>query len=223
MNLLALDSATEACSAALLHEGGSIERYEILGRGHAERLLPMVDELLTEAGIGLPALDAIAFGRGPGSFTGLRIAAGITQGLAAGAQLPVLPVSDLAAVASAAARFSGKDRILVCMDARMGQVYWAAFDCRTAIPHALTEEAVANPAEVVPPGGSTWFGAGHGFAAYPALAASLGARLAGTAPELLPRASNIARLAAVDFRAGRGLPAAQALPVYLRNEVVHRR
>ena len=86
MKLLALDSATEACSAALLLEGGLIERYELLGRGHAERLLPMVDELLTEAGIGLSALDAIAFGRGPGSFTGLRIAAGITQGLAAGAQ-----------------------------------------------------------------------------------------------------------------------------------------
>jgi tRNA threonylcarbamoyladenosine biosynthesis protein TsaB len=223
MKLLALDSATEACSAALLHEGGLIERYELLGRGHAERLLPMVDELLTEAGIGLAALDVIAFGRGPGSFTGLRIAAGITQGLAAGAQLPVLPVSDLAAVASAAARLSGKDRILVCMDARMGQVYWAAFDCRTAKPHALTEEAVAAPAEVVPPGGTNWFGAGHGFAAYPALAANLGARLAGTAPELLPRASDIARLAAVDFAAGRGLPAAQALPVYLRNEVVHRR
>lgn len=223
MKLLALDSATEACSAALLHEGGLIERYELLGRGHAERLLPMVDELLMEAGIGLAALDAIAFGRGPGSFTGLRIAAGITQGLAAGVRLPVLPVSDLAAVASAGARLSGKDRILVCMDARMGQVYWAAFDCRAGAPQALTEETVANPAEVVPPDAGAWFGAGHGFAAYPALAASLGAKLAGTAAELLPRASDIARLAAVDFAAGRGLPAAQALPVYLRNEVVHRR
>ena len=223
MKLLALDSATEACSAALLHEGGLIERHEDIGRGHAERLLPMVDELLKEAGIGLSALDAIAFGRGPGSFTGLRIAAGITQGLAAGAQLPVLPVSDLAAVASAAAQLTDKDRILVCMDARMGQVYWAAFDCSSGQPLALTEEAVANPAEVVPPGGTPWFGAGHGFSAYPALAASLGARLIGTAPQLLPRASDIARLAAVDFAAGRGLPAAQALPIYLRNEVVHRR
>ncbi|MSQ92221.1 MAG: tRNA (adenosine(37)-N6)-threonylcarbamoyltransferase complex dimerization subunit type 1 TsaB [Gammaproteobacteria bacterium] len=223
MKVLALDSATEACSAALLHEGGLIERYELLGRGHAERLLPMVDELLTEAGIGLPALDAIAFGRGPGSFTGLRVAAGITQGLAAGAQLPVLPVSDLAAVASAAARLSVKDWILVCMDARMGQVYWAAFDCSASPPLALTEETVANPAEVVPPGEGPWFGAGHGFKAYPALAASLGVRLVGIAPELLPRASDIARLAAVDFAAGRGLPAEQALPVYLRNEVVHRR
>jgi tRNA threonylcarbamoyladenosine biosynthesis protein TsaB len=223
MNLLALDSATEACSAALLHEGALFERYELIGRGHAERLLPMADELLAEARTGLSALDGIAFGRGPGSFTGLRIAAGTTQGLAAGAKIPVLPVSDLAAVAMAAWRLSGKDHILVCMDARMGQVYWAAFDCRADSPQAVTEEAVANPGEVAPPGGESWFGAGHGFAAYPALAENLGARLAGTAPELLPRASDILRIAAVDFAAGRGLPAAQALPVYLRNEVVHRR
>ncbi len=223
MKLLALDSATEACSAALLQEGGMIERYELLGRGHAERLLPMVDELLVEAGIGLSALDAIAFGRGPGSFTGLRIAAGITQGLAAGARLPVLPVSDLAAVASAGARLSGKNQILVCMDARMGQVYWAAFDCSAGQPLAVTEEAVADPASVAPPGPEPWFGAGHGFTAYPVLAASLGARLAGMAAELLPRASDIARIAAADFAAGRGLDAASALPVYLRNEVVHRR
>lgn len=222
MNLLALDSATEACSAALLHEAGLIERHELLGRGHAERLLPMVDELLAEAGIGLAQLDAIAFGRGPGGFTGLRIAAGLTQGLAAGARLPVLPVSDLAAVAVAGARQSGCKRQLVCMDARMGQVYWAAFDCSAIQPLALTQEALAGPAEVTAPEGS-WFGAGHGFAAYPELAARLGSRLIGTAPGLLPRASDIARIAAADFCAGHGVPAALALPVYLRNEVVHRR
>jgi tRNA threonylcarbamoyladenosine biosynthesis protein TsaB len=223
MKLLAIDSATEACSAALLHDGGLIERYELLGRGHAERLLPMVDELLAEAGIGLAALDAIAFGRGPGGFTGLRIAAGITQGLAAGARLPVLPVSDLAAVAAAGARLSGAHRLLVCMDARMGQVYWAAFDCSAAQPLALTPEAVADPADVMPPEGGPWFGAGRGFAAYPALTTRLGSRLNGVAPELLPRAADIARIAAGDFAACRGVGAANALPVYLRNEVVHRR
>lgn len=222
MKLLALDSATEACSAALLLEGGLLERYELLGRGHAERLLPMVDELLTEAGIALSALDAIAFGCGPGSFTGLRIAAGITQGLAAGANLPVLAVSDLAAVAAAGARHSGRTRILVCMDARMGQVYWAAFDCGGVRPLALTREAVTDPAEVAAPEGGPWFGAGHGFAAYPQLIAGLGSNLSGMA-DLLPRAGDIARIAADDFAAGRGLDAARALPVYLRNEVVHRR
>ena len=223
MKLLAIDSATEACSAALLHDGELIERYELLGRGHAERLLPMVDELLAEAGLDLAALDAIAFGRGPGGFTGLRIAAGITQGLAAGAQVPVLPVSDLAAIAAAGARQSGASRLLVCVDARMGQVYWAAFDCSAAQPQALTPEAVTNPEDVMPPAGVPWFGAGRGFAAYPVLAARLGSQLDGTAPDLLPRASDILRIAAVDFAAGRGLPAAQAQPVYLRNEVVHRR
>ena len=139
MKLLALDTATEACSAALLQDDRLIERYELLGRGHAERLLPMVDELLKEAGISLSALDAIAFGRGPGGFTGLRIAAGTVQGLAAGARLPVLPVSDLAAVALAGSQRSGSRRILVCTDARMGQVYWAAFDCSGSQPLALTD------------------------------------------------------------------------------------
>ncbi len=223
MKILAVDSATEACSAALLHEHGLIERYELIGRGHAERLLPMVDELLAEAGIGLAAVDAIAFGCGPGGFTGLRIAAGITQGLAWGAQIPVLPVSDLAAVAAAGSRISASDRILVCMDARMGQVYWAAFDCRSGEPLPLTPEAVADPGDVMPPGAAPWFGAGHGFAAYPALTTHLGGRLAGTAAELLPRAGDIAAIGAIGFAAGRGLPAAQALPVYLRNDVVHRR
>ena len=222
MKLLAFDTATEACSAALLHDGGLIERYELLGRGHAERLLPMVDELLAEAGIRLSALAAIAFGRGPGGFTGLRVAAGTAQGLAAGARIPVLPVSDLAAIALAGSGLSG-NRVLVCMDARMGQVYWAAFDCSGDQPVALTAEAVADPADVMPPDSGPWFGAGHGFAAYPAIAARLGKKLAGTAADLLPRAADIARIAAIDCAADRGVPAAQALPVYLRNQIVRRR
>jgi len=131
--------------------------------------------------------------------------------------------SDLAAVAAAGARQSGAKRLLVCMDARMGQVYWAAFDCSAPRPLALTAETVADPEGVSPPDGESWFGAGRGFQAYPALAARLGSRLAGAAPELLPRASDIARIAAVDFAATRGVDAALALPVYLRNEVVHRR
>lgn len=223
MKLLALDSATEACSVALLQDGQLHERYEVIGRGHAERLLPMVDELLSEAALKLDALDAIAFGRGPGSFTGLRIAAAVTQGLAAGARLPVLPISNLAAIALAGARMSGMRRILVCMDARMGEVYWAAFECEGAQTRAVTEEAVAAPAIVTPPGIETWFGAGHGFAAYPALADRLRGRLSGLAADLLPHAADIARIAAGDFAAGRRLNASQALPVYLRNEVVHRR
>jgi tRNA threonylcarbamoyladenosine biosynthesis protein TsaB len=223
MKLLAIDAATEACSAALLQDDVLAERFEVIGRGHAERLLPMIDELLKDSRLQVSELDAIAFGRGPGSFTGLRIAAGTAQGLAAGARLPVVPVSDLAAVAVAGARLSGSRRILVCMDARMGQVYWAAFDLNGGQPIALTDEAVADPAAVEPPAGESWFGAGHGFGAYPELADRLTARLAGSAADLLPRAGDIAQIAAIELGAGRSMPAALALPVYLRNEVVHRR
>ena len=223
MKLLALDSATEACSAALFQDGEVSERYEVIGRGHAGRLLPMVDELLKEAGLSMADLDAIAFGRGPGGFTGLRIAAGIAQGLAAASRRRVLPVSNLAAVAAAAKRSAGAERVLACMDARMGQVYWAAFDCSGRLPVAVTEERLSDPEGVSPPGEAAWFGAGHGFANYPGLAERLASRLCGTDPAILPRAGEIARIAAVELAEGRAVDAAQALPVYLRNDVVHRR
>jgi tRNA threonylcarbamoyladenosine biosynthesis protein TsaB len=222
MKLLALDTATEACSAALYRDGAVDERYEVIGRGHATRLLPMADELLVAAGLSVRDLDAIAFGRGPGGFTGLRIAAGVAQGLAAGIGKPVLPVSDLAALAAAGARSSGASRILACMDARMGQVYWAACDCSSGVPVAVGDEHLTDPDGVALPEGR-WFGAGHGFGAYPGLAARLQSRLAGTDAGLLPRAADIARIAAIDYESGKGVPAIHALPVYLRNEVVHRR
>jgi tRNA threonylcarbamoyladenosine biosynthesis protein TsaB len=222
MKLLALDTATEACSAALFRDGALDERFEVIGRGHASRLLPMADELLATAGLSVRDLDAIAFGRGPGGFTGLRIAAGVAQGLAAGIGRPVLPVSDLAALAAAGAGSSAGSRILACMDARMGQVYWAAFDCGGAAPVAVTDEHLTDPDGVAPPAG-TWFGAGHGFGAYPGLATRLKSRLTGTDGGLLPRAADIARIAAIDFRAGKAVAATRALPVYLRNEVVHKR
>ena len=223
MRILALDAATEACSAALLRDSALAERYEVIGRGHADRLLFMADELLRDAGLSARDLDAVAFGRGPGGFTGLRIAAGIAQGLAAGSERPILPVSNLAAVAALAARDSREEHILVCMDARMGQVYWAAYDCQRAAPEPLTDERLADPANVVPPPGPRWFGAGHGFAAHPGIAERLGARLTSLDATLLPRAGDIARIAALDLAAGKGLAAAHGLPVYLRDDVVHRR
>ena len=223
MKILAFDAATEACSAALLIEESVAERFEVPGRGHAARLLPMADELLREAGVDARDLDAIAFGRGPGGFTGLRIAAGLAQGLAAGNRLPILPVSNLAAVAAAAARTAGVSRVLACMAARMGQGYWGAYDCTGVAPVAVGPEHLASPEAVEPPGGMVWFGAGHGFSAHPQLATRLGASLAGVDASILPRAADIARIAAVDYAAGNGLPAAQGLPVYLRDDVVHRR
>ncbi len=223
MKLLAIDAATEACSAALLLDGDILERFEIIGRGHAERLLPMTDELLTESGLTLRALDAIAFGRGPGGFTGLRIAAGIAQGLAAGSGRPVLPVSNLATLAAGAARTTGAARILACLDARMGQVYWAAFDCGAAVPAAMTEERLSDPDAVSPPPGARWLGAGSGFAAYPAIAVRIAEALDDADGGLLPRARDMLGIAAADLAAGRGLEAARGLPVYLRDDVVHRR
>lgn len=223
MKLLALDTATEACSAALLLDGAMSERYQVIGRGHADRLLPIADELLRDAGVTVRELDAIAFGRGPGGFTGLRIAAAVAQGLAAGAGLPVVPVSDLAALALAGARASGSRRVLACMDARMGQVYWAACQVTEGDAVASGPESLSAPVAVTPPGGEPWFGAGHGFAAWPGLAARLGGALTGVDATLLPRAGDVVRLAARALRSGGALPAARAQPVYLRDDVVHRR
>src|SRR5688572_32721916 len=148
MTILAVDAATEACTAALLAGSELRERYEVIGRGHAGRLLPMADELLREAGLSARDLDEVAFGRGPGGFTGLRIAAGIAQGLAAGGGRPIVPVSNLAAVAAGAARAHGQSHGLVCMDARMGQVYWAGFDCSEARPRALRRGQPSDPGAV---------------------------------------------------------------------------
>jgi tRNA threonylcarbamoyladenosine biosynthesis protein TsaB len=227
MKILAIDTATEACSAALAIDGTVFERYEVLGRGHAERILPMVQEVLAEGGVALAALDAIAFGRGPGGFTGLRIAAGVTQGLAYGASLPVVPVSDLAALAARAARLRGVRHVLACLDARMAQVYWAAFDCTDpAAPLPLTPERVSDPGDVRKgdcPLFGALFGAGHGFSAYPALHTLLGDRLSGFDADLLPHAREIALIGAREAAAGRTVAPEEAQPVYLRDEVAHRR
>jgi tRNA threonylcarbamoyladenosine biosynthesis protein TsaB len=236
VKILALDTATEACSAALLLHGEILERYEVLGRGHAERLLPMVQEVLAEGGVALAALDAIAFGRGPGGFTGLRIAAGVTQGLAFGAGLPVVPVSDLAALAARAAVHHCRRHVLACLDARMAQVYWAAYDCADpAAPVTLAPERVSDPGDirlefVAGPGGQTpsecplrFFGVGHGFSGYPALAGMLGSRLEGFDATLLPHAREVALIGATEAAAGRTVAPEEAQPIYLRDEVAHRR
>ena len=227
MRILALDTATENCSAALLVEERLIGREQLLDRGHAERILPMIDELLAEAGVSLRDLTAIAFGRGPGAFTGVRLAASIAQGLAFGAGLPVVPISDLRAVAQraldveAAANF-----LLVCHDARMQEVYWGCFErSASSLAVAAGDERVSAPAAVVLPGswaGRLVQGAGSGFAAYPPLRGALAGALDRVHDGLLPRAHEVARLAAPEVAAGRVLPAEAAVPVYLRETVTHR-
>lgn len=225
MNLLALDTATENCSAALWQDGRLSLCEEQLARGHAERILPMLDQLLREAGVTLAAVDAIAFGRGPGAFTGVRLAASVTQGLAFGAGVPVVPVSDLAALAQRV--LDGEpaaQRVLVCNDARMQELYWGCFEREAdGLAAASGDEHVGRMDSIVLP--ASWSGgvhaAGSGFAAYPMLADTLGAALAHVHEGLWPRAAEIARLAVPLVRSGAVLAASQALPVYLRDEVAH--
>ena len=225
MRILALDTATENCSAALLIEGQLRATEELILRGHAARILPMIDELLRAAQLRLADLSAIAFGRGPGSFTGVRLAVSVTQGLAQGAGLPVVPVSDLRAVAQRAFELpAAPRRVLVCNDARMHEVYWACFErAPDGFAVAASEERVGSPAAVRLP--AQWqamsgvLGAGSGFSAYPELAAALSGRLTAVSDPLLPRATEIARLAVAEVVNGRVLPPEQALPVYLRDDV----
>ena len=227
MRILALDTATENCSAALLIDEELQAQEERIERGHAERILPMVDELLRAAGLRLAELTAIAFGRGPGAFTGVRLAASVAQGLAFGAQLRVVPVSDLRALAQRALELPGAPaRVVVCADARMREVYWGCFERGLdGLAIGVTAERVGAPATVELPvhwrGGTPPSGAGTGFSAYPELTAGLTPLLSALHPGLLPRATEVAILACAEALNGRLLPPEQALPVYLRDDVAH--
>jgi tRNA threonylcarbamoyladenosine biosynthesis protein TsaB len=225
VKILALDTATESCSAALLIEGRLVALEERLERGHAERILPMLDELLCRERLTPAALSAIAFGRGPGAFTGVRLAASVTQGLAFGAGVSVVPVSDLRAVAQRALDAHPElTCVLVCNDARMHEVYWGCFERSSdGLAAAAAPERVGSPGSVALPPAWTGpvHGVGSGFGAYPQLRQLLAGRGDLCSEGLLPRAHEIARLAVPEVAAGRVLPADQALPVYLRDEVVH--
>jgi len=220
MKILALDTATEACSAALEIDGEVRERHVVEPRAHGRLLLPMAEELLAEAGVAVGQLDALAFGRGPGAFTGLRIASGVVQGLALGTELPVVAVSDLCIVAQGAVTRDGGERIAVAMDARMSEVYWAAFEAREGLATAVSEECVVAPGAVPMPEGDGWLGVGTGWSAYrEALEGAVGDRVAVLDAQRLPRASDMLGPAREAFRAGRAVAAEQAVPVYLRNTV----
>ena len=220
MKILALDTATEACSVSLCIGDRVISRYVELERGHAEQLLPMVDSVLAESGIGLSALDAIAFGRGPGGFTGVRLAASVAQGLAFGAQVGVVPISDLAAVAMRVVELEpAVRRVLVANDARMKEVYWAWFEVDGTLTPGT--EHVSAAAEVLLPMDTSapWAAAGRGLKAWPDLAERCRAAGASLHPHLLPRASEILTLARPAVAAGQILDPADALPVYVRDRV----
>jgi tRNA threonylcarbamoyladenosine biosynthesis protein TsaB len=221
LKLLAIDTATEQCSVALLIDAHCVERCVPTPRGHTELVLPMVQEVLSESGLSLQQLDAIAFGRGPGAFTGVRIAIGVAQGLAYALGVPVLPVSNLAAVAQqAAAQLNVGEQVLVCMDARMGEIYMGVFALAAdGLMVAVGAEQLLPPGQLRLDTAQVRVGLGTGFRAYPLLREQCAAlRLDDSA---LPRAREIAQLAARDHAAGLAVSPEQALPVYLRDQVVH--
>ncbi len=214
--LLALDTATECCSAALLHYGSVTARSEVIPRQHAHRLLPRIEELLGGRQLRLQDVDALVFGRGPGAFTGVRIATGMVQGLAFAADKPVIAISNLAALAQRAWREHGADTVAAAIDARMDEVYWGLYGLRDGVMQPLDDERVCAPEAVsLPAGVGSVAGAGTGW--------QYAERLAVTAtqswPQLLPDGSDLITLALPRWLAGEVVDAADAQPVYLRDKV----
>ena len=217
MRILAIETSTEWCSVAAGDGARWLARDELTGPAHSERALALVAAVLAEAQWTLRALDGIAFGAGPGSFTGIRVACGLAQGLALGADLPVVPVPTLAALAHAAWGGIGAGRIVACLDARMREVYVAAYARSGAAWREVEAPRVLAPAQVTAPEGSDWTGAGNGFAAYPGLAQQLG--LVQADPAARPTAQAVGELALPRLLAGEGVAAPDALPLYVRHRV----
>lgn len=215
--LLALDTATEACSVALLHDGKITSHYEVAPRLHAQKLLPMIQTLLADAGATLKDVDAIAFGRGPGAFTGVRIAIGVVQGLAFALERPVLPISNLAVLAQRALREHGASRVAAAIDARMDEVYWGCYQETAGEMRLQGLEAVLPPEQVALADGATgsWFGAGTGWG----YAERLAVKVDGQDASMLPHALDLLALAQFAWQRGESVPAEQAQPVYLRDKV----
>lgn len=223
MKLLALDTSSEGCSAALLANGQLSERFDLAPRGHTRLLMPMIRELLSEQGLVPADLDALAFACGPGSFTGLRIATGVVQGLAWGLDIPVMPVSSLATVALGAIEtldVNEGDGVAAAFDARMGEVYWGCFEVRDGLPLLLGPEQVCAPAAVsLPEVSGRWVGVGQGWRLRDQMPPEVVAAVPLLDDALAPRARCVARLARSVLATGGGVSAAQAQPVYIRDQV----
>lgn len=214
MRLLAIETSTEYCSAALWRDGDVIERCERVGQKHSEVLMAMVDAVLKEAGLTIRQIEGIAFGKGPGSFTGVRIACGVAQGLALGADVKVAGVCTLEALAEA----SGRDKVITALDARMGELYLAAYEKRDGGWSEVVAPLLchADTAPMLP--GKDWCGVGSGFAVAGAILQPRYA-LQDVDAQLMPQAAAVARLGAAAFARGEAVDAALALPLYLRDKV----
>lgn len=220
MKLLAVETSTEACSAALFIDGEVKERFELAPQKHTQLILPMIDSLMTEAGLKPQQLDALAFSRGPGSFTGVRIATGVIQGIALGAELPVVPVSTLAAIAQDFFDHNDENVAFVAMDARMGEIFWGVYRRDDQGYAELVGDEAVTPADAVEFPGLTGVGVGSGWGVYQQqLTERLAEYVSRYQADMLPRAGAIARLGARGFELGQGVPVEQAMPVYLRDKV----
>lgn len=215
-----METATEACSVALSVDGELLERFEIAPRRHAELILPWIDAMLAEAGIAKRQLDAIAVGRGPGAFTGVRLAVAVTQGIALGLDLPVLPVSSLAAL-SMRANAAPDSQVLAAIDARMGEVYIGAFRYGSdGLPTSLGAECLCAPDAPPTLQAGDWRGVGSGFdAADGALRAALSSRLTECDALQFPHAGDVARIALAAYARGEAIAADSLQPAYLRDKV----
>ncbi len=220
--ILAIDTTTDVCSAALA-KGSEIYARKILApREHAQRILGLVEALLIETDLEVKQLDAIAYGCGPGSFTGLRIAAGVVQGLAFGGDVPVLPISSLRSIALMANQQFKTDYVMAALDARQHEVYWGLYKTDPQQLMALEgEELVLPPGEVpLPDDVSQWVGAGPGWAAYQGVLTEHVGKDIIVYEDIMPEAEAVVQLALRDFADGKALPADKALPTYIRNKVV---
>lgn len=224
--LLALDASSSACSCAVWRNGEVFSHFALTPREHTRRLLPMVDAVLAEAGLRPADLDALAYGRGPGSFTGLRIAAGVAQGLAFGLERPLIGVSTLEALALAGHRQHHLRYVIPALDARMKEIYVAAYRCHAGVLTRLLDETVMAPERLCLPAAyhdADWCGVGSGWMLREAMPALVQAALSQEFPGMQPAAEEMVRLAAVAFDAGEGQPAHEVVPVYLRNQVAWQR
>jgi len=229
MRILALETSTEYCSVALWQDGAVQARCELAGQKHSEMLMEMLDALLKDAGVTIKQLDGIAFGKGPGSFTGVRIACGVAQGLALGADLKVVGVCSLEALAQA----TDQEKVIAALDARMGEIYLAAYERVDAKWEAVCAPCLCKAEDAPAVIGAGWFGAGSGFEANSlkqnvtttsnehraSLELRFGKQLSYVDAQLVPQASAVAQLAATEFQHGNAVDAALALPLYLRNKV----
>jgi len=214
--ILAIETSSELASAALLHGDRLIARETSGVQTHSQSLLPMVQDLLKQSGMTLAQCDAIAFGSGPGSFTGVRTACGVAQGLAFGCGLPLVPVVTLAAMAQACREASGAENVLVLLDARMDEVYWAQYRYHDSGWRTVIEPRLSAASEVAPEGDAVM--CGNGLTAYAPAFARLSA-VRNMQPRIVLHAAQMATLAALAFAEGRTVAARDAQPLYLRNKV----